>query len=201
MVNFLEVERIELNFRQRWSSYLTIILAVAALGIAYLLRTRAIEATQPYENRDVGISTRYPVGWLLEEPEQPVDFVVRIQDPAAIPFKTTLQIAIIPISADTRLADLPSQLHISRATVLPIYKPLTTTPITLPNGQNGLQITYSYAAVESNPRLQSEPVMVRAIDVITLRSNQALIITYRADTQSFDRYYHFFESFLRSLDY
>lgn len=201
MFNIFEVERLELNFRQRWSSYLTIILAVVALGLGYILRTRAIEATQRYENRNAGISTRYPVGWLLEEPQQPLEFVMRVQDPAAIPFKTTLQISIIPISNDTRLADMPSQLHITRATTLPNYRPLTTTPITLPNGQNGLQLTYAYVATESNLLLQSMPVVVRAVDVVTLRSNQALVVSYRADSQSFERYYHFFESFLRALDY
>jgi hypothetical protein len=201
MVNFLEVERIELNFKQRWSSYLTIILAVVMLSAGYILRTRALEATQRYENTSVGISTRYPVGWLLEEPTDTKEFVMRVQDPAAIPFKTTLQISLIPIGPDARLSDLPSQLHITRATTLPIYRPLTASPMKLPNGRDGLQLTYAYASVESNPRLQSLPVIVRSVDVITLRNNQALVITYRADSQSFDRYYYFFESFLRALDY
>lgn len=201
MLNFLEVERLELNFKQRWSSYLTIIVAVAAIATGYILRNRALEATQRYENRSVGISTRYPVGWLLDEPLDTKDFVMRAQDPAAIPFKTTLQISLIPIGPDARLSDLPSLLHINRATTLPTYRPLSATPITLPNGREGLQIAYTYTAVENNPRLLTVGVIVRAVDVITLRSNQALVITYRADSQSFDRYYYFFESFLRALDY
>src|SRR3954471_15874158 len=132
MLKFLQIERIELNFKQRWSSYLTILVAVVALGVGYVLRTRALEATQRYENSNVGISTRYPVGWLLEEPTDTKDFVMRVQDPAAIPFKTTLQISLIPIGPDARLSDLPSQIHITRALTLPIYRPLTSTPITLP---------------------------------------------------------------------
>jgi hypothetical protein len=60
---------------------------------------------------------------------------------------------------------------------------------------------YAYAASEANPILQSIPIVVRAIDVVVLRSSQAVIITYRADAESFERNRHYFEAFLRALEF
>jgi hypothetical protein len=44
------------------------------------------------------------------------------------------------------------------------------------------------------------PIVVQAEDVIVLRGTQAFVITYRADSQSFDTDRHYFDSFLRSLE-
>ena len=62
-------------------------------------------------------------------------------------------------------------------------------------------MAYAYAYTESNPILQTIPITVLAVDVVVLRSNQAIIITYRADAQSFERNRHYFDAFLRSLEF
>ncbi|MEP7285243.1 MAG: hypothetical protein ABI947_05690 [Chloroflexota bacterium] len=199
MIGFAETEHIELNFRQRWASYLTIIVAVLALAGGYALRVNSLNATQRFENKQIGLAARYPVNWLLEEGK--TDFVFRVQDPAAVPFKTTLQMALLPFGPDALLAEIPNYLNITRATSLSTYIALQINSVTLPNGTQGLQMEYAYAASETNPALQSVPIVVRGLDVIVLRNSQALVITYRADVQSFDRNRHYFDSFLRSLEF
>jgi hypothetical protein len=199
LINFIEVEQIELNFRQRWSSYLTIIVAVVVIVGGFVLRTRALTATQRFEDKEAGIAARYPVNWLVDQNGH--DFIFRAQDPAALSFKTTLQIAIVTVGPDAHTTDLPDILNPVRAASLPAYRPLTITPIKFANGTEALQMAYAYVSSESNPFLQSVPIVVQAIDVIVLRRNQALVVTYRADEKFFERYRPVFDTFLRSLEF
>ncbi len=192
-------EHLELNFRQRWASYLTIAVAIAGVLGGLLLRSNIVNATARFENKQTGIAVRYPVDWLLEQGQD--DFVIRAQDPAAIPFKTTLQIALMPIGEGARVAYILDLLNINRAASLPAYRPLEIAPIMLPNGAQGTQMTYAYVASEANPFLQTVPIVVRAVDVVVIRSSQAVIITYQADSQSFERDRHYFDTFLRTLEF
>src|SRR5579859_3560517 len=187
-----------LNFRQRWASYLTIFVAVVGLGSGVFLRNRSLNATVHFENRQEGIAVNYPSNWLLEEATG--DFVFRVQNPASLPFKTTLQISLLTVGPGARTSDIPDLLNMTRAATLPAYSPLAITPTTLPNGMAGIQMEYAYVSTETNPFLQTVPIVVRARDVIVLRTNQVVVITYRADSQSFDDNLHFFDSFLRTLE-
>jgi hypothetical protein len=200
MIEILNSESTELNFRQRWASYLTIIVAVAGLVGGLLERSSIVDASLSFEDKQAGIAVRYPENWLLEQSQ--ADFVLRVQDPAAVPFKTLLQIALQPIGSGTRSAlDVLNPLSISRAGSLPAYRTLDSSPLTLPNGAQVTQMFYAYAYTEPNPVLQTVPITVLAVDVVVLRSNQAIIITYRADAQSFERNRHYFDAFLRTLEF
>jgi hypothetical protein len=190
---------VELNFHQRWASYLTIIVTIVGLAGGFFLRTRTLEATDRFENKEAGIAVQYPTNWLLEENGS--DFVLRARDQAAVPFKTTLQISLLTVGSGARLSDIPDLLNITRALTLSTYQPLGIQPITLPNGAQALQMDYAYVASETNPFLQSLPIVVQARDVIVLRSNQALIVTFRSDAQSFNQNQHYFDSFLKALEF
>ena len=199
MIDYRSAETTELNFRQRWASYLTIFVTLVALFAAFLLRGRSLDATADYENKEEGITAHYPINWLLEESKG--DFVFRVQDPAAIPFKTTLQMALLPVGPGARNADIPDLLNMTRAASLSAYRALAIRPVTLPNGVQGIQMDYAYVSSEANPFLQSVPIVVRAIDVIVLRNNQALVVTYRSDSQTFEKNQHYFDNFLRTLEF
>ncbi len=199
MIEVLYSERAALNVRQRWASILTILVALGGLLLGYLLRVSMIEATLRFENKQFGIAASYPDGWLLEENQG--NIVFRVQDPAALPFKTSLQVALIPIGADARPTDILNRLNIERANRFPAYRSLERVPTTLPNGAQGVQMSYAYAAVETNPFLQSEPIAVRAVDVVVLRGAQAIVISFESDAQSFERNRRYFDAFLRSLQF
>jgi len=199
MIEILD-ERLELNFRQRWASYLTIAAAIAGLLGGLLLRNSITNATIRFENKQTGITVRYPADWLLEQGQENSDLVIRVQDPAATPFKTTLQISLQPIGEGARVAYILDLLNIDRAATLAAYRPLEIVPISLPSGVQGTQMTYAYVASEANPFLQTVPIVVRAIDVVVIRGSQAIIVTYEADAPSFERNRHYFDTFLRTLE-
>ena len=205
MINFINSAPAELNLRQRWSSYLTIMVALASLGAGWLLRNQNLNSTYRYENQTVGIIARYPANWLLEESLEPTkaDFVFRVQDAAALPFKTTLQVSLLIVGPGAYPADLPDLLNMTRASSFSAYRPLEIAQITLPDGSSGIQMHYAYVSSETNQFLQSVPVVVEALDVISVKknSNQAVVITYRADSQSFEANRHYFDSFLKSLEF
>jgi hypothetical protein len=199
MIEVLSIEPTELNFRQRWASYLTILVALGGLFAGFVMRSSVVNATERFENKQVGIIARYPSQWLLEENQG--DVVFRVQDPAAIPYKTTLEISIVPVGPGARSAlDVLNPLNITRAISFPAYTTVEIVPVTLPNGRQATQMTYAYASIESNPALQTIPLMIRAVDVVVLHSSQAIIITFRSDSESFERSRHYFDDFLRTLE-
>jgi hypothetical protein len=186
--------------RQRWATNLAILAAALAMLGGFLLRQNIEDATRLFLDRQTGISARYPAGWLLERGSLGGPFVMRVQDPAAVPFKTSLSIAILPIGLDAAINDITQILTINRSGTLAAYQTLGINAVTLPDGTAGTQINYAYATGENNPALRSLPVIVRAVDVIVVRRGQATVITFLSDATSFESNRRFFDAFLRRLE-
>lgn len=204
-MNVIDADRSGLTYRQRWASYLA--LAVAAVGLlaGYLLSQNVINATVPFSNPTFGIAARYPARWLLSDlsnaqANSSFNVVLRVEDAQAIPFKTSLQVALIPIGPDANATEILNALNISRGDKFSTFQRLSTDPTRLADGSPATQMTYAYAFVGSDQFQQSAPIMVRAVDVVVLRGSQAIVITYEADDRSFDHNQHFFDSFLRTLN-
>ena len=191
----------QLNFRQRWASYLTIGMAILGLLIGNLLHGRVVNATSFYQNSQNGISARYPLNWLLTEADLGENVVFRVEDPSAFPFKTIMQVALQISGPDELANDVRDQLNISRSSQFFAYRALDTSPTTLPDGSSALKLDYAYVAGESNPFLQSVPIVVQGVDLIVMRNQEVLIISYRAESSRFDQDYHYFDAFLRSLQF
>jgi hypothetical protein len=190
----------ELTFRQRWASYLTLLVALFGILGGMLARSNVVNATYPFSKPEVGILARYPAQWLLEEGSTTA-FVFRATDPASTPFKTSLQITLIPTGTGARPADILYLLDMDRAARLAAYRSLERIQVDLPGGKRGTQMTYAYASVGTDPFLQTEPITVRAVDIVVLRSGQAVVITYESAADSFEHNYHYFDAFLRSLSF
>ncbi len=195
------MDELGLTFRQRWATYFTIALTIAALVGGALLRANVENATLPFSDKKTGIAVRYPAAWLLERGIPGSDFVVRAQDTAAMPFKTTLSVSILPFGPNATVSDVTLFLAVKRAQSLSSYRSLGSSLMTLPNGVQATQLRYAYAASESNPFLSSVPMVISASDVIVLTKGQAIIVTYLADAQTFDRNQHYFTEFLRRLEF
>jgi hypothetical protein len=190
------------SMRQRWAALLTLL--VAGLGMLYglLMRNNALNATFPFINREVGITARYPARWLLEEGGTEADqFVMRATDARALPFKTTIQITLLPAGEGARTGDVLTRLDLDRAQRLPAYSSISRDSITLPDGKRGTQMIYGYAVLAADPFLQSQPVAVRAIDLVILRQGQVLVITYAAEAALFEDNQRYFDAFVRSLNF
>lgn len=189
----------QLNNAQRWASLLVLLITAFGITGGFVLRSQAVGAVQRYENAENGIIAQIPARWILQTNDP--RYVFRVQDTLAIPFKTAIQVSVIPVGGDGLAADVINNLLVNRAAQFTTFRALGRIPITLGNGVEGQEVTYAYASVEVNPFLQAEPIIVRAIDVVVLRQGQALIITYESDTNSFEANKPYFDSFLATLQF
>lgn len=189
------------DFRQRWAMLLTVVVFGLALLGGVIIRSSVSGATQGFADSAAGVAARYPAGWLIEHGASGSNFVFRAENAAALSFKTTLSVAVLPIGPNATVYDIAQLLTIQRAQTLAAYRSLSTDPYTLPNGSAATRIQYAYAAVDPDPFLSAVPVVVRAEDVIILSHSQAIIISYLSDAQRFAADEHYFTAFLRSLSY
>lgn len=191
-------DRQQLTRLQRWSSYLTLGCALAALVLGIVLRNRALNATTFYTNPRAGISARYPANWLIDDAG---DYVFRVRDMARIGFKTTIQVALRPVGAGTTPQNVLTSLSLVRSSTLATYRILSIEDYQLPDDSPAVQMRYYFAATEPNPFLESLPAVVLGIDILTLRRGQAVIITFRADAATFEEDLRIFNRFLNSLEF
>lgn len=191
-IDTLERRRIILN------SLLAIVVTVALLGWGWLQRNSTINATIPFQDDINGIRAQIPVNWLLTEGGSSTIFSV--QDPGARPFKTTLQISIRAVGPDATPRNVVDLLKLQGPLELPNYRSFGEETFQLGEDE-ALRISYVYVDNESNPFLASTPVVIQGEDVVVLRGNQALIITFRDAASTFEANYFYFENFLRTLEY
>lgn len=188
-----------LTQRQRWSHYLTIAYALIALFIAINLRDNALYAKTPYSNAQVGIRAEYPRNWLLDTTG---DYVFRVRDTAHSGFKTTIQVAVRPVSAGvTQTRNVLDALSLSRLPTLSTYNILSVEPYTFPDGTAGSAMSYTFVATSADPFLQPIPSVVQGRDLITIKRGQAIIISFLSDAQLYDENFPVFEQFLNSLEF
>jgi hypothetical protein len=189
----------ELTFRQRWSHYLVLLFGLMAFFIGVNLRDSILNATSSYSNPQAGIQAKYPLNWLID---QNGDYVFRVRDMAQIGFKTTIQVAARAVGEATSTRSILDALNLNRAQLLASYKALPVdNTFALPNEEQVTAMSYTYAAVDNDPFLQSIPVVVRGIDVLTIKRGQAIIITFLSDASTYDENYPVFERFLASLEF
>ncbi|MCL4252820.1 MAG: hypothetical protein KJ043_03460 [Anaerolineae bacterium] len=184
--------------QQRLGHFLTLL--VIALGLLYSLNLRVgvVNATVIYNDLRAGITVRYPANWLLDTSG---DYVFRVRDMSRIGFKTTLQITLRPISPDMSERNVLDSLNISRPITLSTYDIQSIQQILLTSETTATQMRYTYVDTETNPFLESFPIVVAGEDIITLSNNQAVIITFRTDARTFDQDYPIFLQFLRTLEF
>lgn len=189
----------DLTFSQKWDNALVIILAGILIFYGYNLREQAVNATSIYENLQAGIRVEYPEKWLLDTNSD--DYIMRVRDMTALGFKTTIQISILPVSDGLTLRNLIDQLAIERSQTFTDYSVLATTDAFLPDGDNARSVAYTFVLRETNPFLEGIPSVVVGNDILVLNRGQALILTFRADRDTYDIAYNQFNNFLASLEY
>jgi hypothetical protein len=187
----------EITPAQRWGSYLCVLLTVGLVAAGVNLRGSVVNATRRFDSPEVGISVRYPASWLIDQTS--TQYVFRVQDPAAIPFKTSITVSIIARGENSSAEEVLRDRSLKRSSQVAPYRSLGIETIRLRDGTEARQQTYAYAEVEKNPFLRSEPIIVRAVDVVVMRGRQAIIITFEADSLSFEQDMRFFEAFLATL--
>ncbi|MBK8032330.1 MAG: hypothetical protein J0M07_02490 [Anaerolineae bacterium] len=187
-----------LTARQRWSHYFVLIYGVFAVIIGFNLRSATLTATIPYANSAAGIRAYYPQNWLLDTSG---DYVFRVRDMAQTGFKTTIQVAVQPVTINTTARNLLDTLTLNRAPALSAYDVLSTNPYILPNERQATAMTYVFVASEANPFLESLPQVVEGLDVITIQSGQAIIVTFLSSVETYEDNLPIFERFLNDLEF
>jgi hypothetical protein len=148
------------------------------------------------------LSVRYPVDWLLERDEETL---LTVRDPdSPSTFKTTFSVRVEPLEepeereyvfkvegVDASVKPLGQVMGLNAAIMsrnkeLKEYNILSTEETTL-MGQEALAIEYAYV---DSPRAgwatgASLPVVVQAVDTVTIKGDQVYVFTYAADANIF----------------
>jgi hypothetical protein len=191
--------RDQITQRQRWSHYFVFIYALIAVFIGFNLRSTTLDATIPYVNTQVGIRALYPQHWLIDTSG---DYVFRVRDLSQSGFKTTLQVAVQPVTINTSARNLLDSLTLSRSQTFSGYKVLSQQDnYKLPAGQNATAMSYVYVVGDDNPFLKTIPSVVQGLDILTIRRGQAIIVTFLSNAQTFDDDLPTFERFLDDLEF
>jgi hypothetical protein len=198
MTEILDIqERPGLTFTQRWNSYLALAMAAAVLFVGITLRDDTLNATQTLENLEAGVRAQVPRGWLLDT--QSSEYVFRAEDPDALPFKTVLQVSVLPVGPDATPNLVLDILNMQRAPRYSTYREISRADETL-RGEPAKRLIYAYTQDERNPFQATVPLVVQGVDVVVLRRGQAVIITYREERSAFDDHLYRFENLLRTVE-
>ena len=197
--SFRELNSIQLTFRQRWNHYLIVAAAFISLLAASNLRDNALFAVTPYVNTSAGIRAFYPRNWLIDTKG---DYIFRVQNASRVGFKTVIQVSVQVVSNNTTTRNLVDALTLSRSQLLAAYRALpANNEFTLPDGTLATSVSYTYASINADPFLDTVPIVVKGIDIISIKRGQAVVISFLADSNSYNDEYSTFNRFLHTLEF
>jgi hypothetical protein len=191
----------DLTRNQRLGHYFTVGFVFFALIVGLNLRNGLLYDTIEYFDPEAGIRANYPVGWLVSTRTQ--DYIFQAEDTSHIGFKTTLQISTVAIAPGMTARNVFDDLNLARGNRLADYNIQFQRfdEYTLPNGEAGSLMEYSFTFRERNPFQQFIPTAVLGRDILVLRRGQAILITFLADEETYTNNLELFDRFLASLDF
>lgn len=188
----------ELTQRQRWSHYFVLIYAAVMFIIALNVRDSILTATVPYSDVQAGIRALYPQNWLLDTEGA---YVFRLRDMSRTGFKTTIEVDVLPVTINTSARNLLDSLILTRSQTASGFTVLSREQRELRGEIPATAMTYTFVQSEVDPFLESLPVVVEGIDVLTIQRGQAIVITFLSDARTFDQDLAIFERFLNDLEF
>jgi len=188
----------ELTQRQRWSIYLCYIAIAFCFYIGFSLRETSLNQTTLYTNVEAGITALYPERWLLDESG---DYVLRVRDMSNRGFKTVMEVSTLPVTSDTVERNLLDRLSLNRSQTFIDYSILGYTDYLLPDETPAIAMSYTFVSRDASPFLEGVSTVVVGLDILTIQRGQALIITFRADSNTYEQELSTFEQFIQDIDY
>lgn len=185
--------------RQRYSHYFAVAFGIIGFIIGLNLRDSTLSATTQFADSRAGIRAFYPQNWLLDTSGE--DYVFQVQDMSQPGFKTLIQVSMRPVSPDTTTRIVLEQLSLGRFQTLARYTVLSVDNFTLEDQPPGTRMDYAFAAGDIDPFLESVPMVVRAVDVLTIKRGQAIIITFQSDSSTYEENLPLFEQFLADMEF
>jgi hypothetical protein len=190
--------------REGLTEWSVIGLVILALIAGWVLKVSIQGQTAPFASET--LSVRYPVDWLLGKDDEAL---FTVTDPDSLStFKTTfnarveplgeveeqeyvfkvegVDASVKPLGEVTGLNAAANRLVMRKNKELKEYNVLSARATTL-MGQEALAIEYAYV---DSPRAgwataPSLPVVVQAVDTVTIKGNQVYVFTYAADANVF----------------
>ena len=181
----------------RFSSLLVVIVVLLFLGLGLVNRQRIDTQLWHYNSRISGIEATYPAGWLVDETG---DYVVRMRDPRARPFKTQYQIKVVPAGGQTSIRNVLDGLTLQRSSDLAAFRVLSVEDISI--GATTLtRLNFAFVDADPNPFIQRLPVVVKGMDILIRDGERVIVVTFMSDENTFDQNQPDFDRFLQSLRY
>jgi hypothetical protein len=183
--------------RVRFAHYFTVAYCILAIIIALILRDAALFATTEFRNNEVGVIAYYPADWLLDTSSS----VLRATDTARSGFKTIIEVQVLPFAPRMSARNVIDSLTLARQGSLQDYRNLASRETTLRNQDVAVVNEYQYVYAPNDPFLQTLSTTVVGRDVLVIRRNQAILITFQTDAQTLEEDLAIFDRFLDSLEY
>jgi hypothetical protein len=190
----LNIPALTVHRNDRYASLLMVLVTVGALALGLLLRQSELNSTFPFVDRTAGIQTRYPAGWLLDAEG---DYVMRVRDPSARPFKTTYQVQVVPASPQTSVRNVLDNLTLQRSSELAAYQVLSVQEVP----GEVTRMDFAFVDTDPNPFLQRLPVVVLGTDLVVLDGNRAIVVTFMSAEDIYDRELPRFQRFFLALSF
>jgi hypothetical protein len=189
--------------RVRFAHYFTIAYCIAGIIVAMILRDAALFATTEFRNNEVGVIAYYPANWLLDTSSSldPSSLVLRATDTARSGFKTVIEVQVLPFAPRMSARNVIDSLTLARQGTLQDYRNLTAREITLRNQDVAIVNEYQYVYAPNDPFLQTLSTTVVSRDVLVIRRNQAILITFQTDARTLEEDLAVFDRFLDTLEY
>ena len=189
----------EVTPRQRYSHYFAIAFGIIGLFIGLNLRDSTLLATTQYADTRAGIRAFYPENWLIDTTSS--EYIFRVRDMAQAGFKTTIQVSMYPVSAQSTIRNVVESLSLNRMQTLANYTFGSVDPYLLEDQPEAFVVEYAYSTAESDPFLEVVPSVVRGQDIMTIKRGQAVVITFRSDADTYEQNVRVFEQFLDDLEF
>ena len=187
------------TLQQRWSHLITVTICIIGMFLGFTLRSRAVNATVIYVDNEAGIRVAYPQNWLIDDAG---DYVFRVRDTSRIGYKTSIQVSVRPFSAEATERNFLNTLTAERSTEFEGYGVLRVDDnYQMPDGTLAARMDYYFTDRDLNPALEAVPTVVIAVDILVRRRGQAIILTFRTDSETFDEDLTVFARFLNSVEF
>jgi hypothetical protein len=128
-------------------------------------------------------------------------YIFRVRNTTEPGFGTTIQVAALPVSASSSPTNILNALSLERGQTLSAYTVYDKQPYPLPNEIEGTAMSYTYVQTDPNPFLQSVPVVVEGLDILTIARGQAIIITFLSDADRYEVNLPILEQFINTLEF
>jgi len=197
-VDETEEIRPDVTRNDRFNSVLVPIVFVIAIAMGLLIKQNTSSSVWPYVSQQAGIEATYPAGWLFDETSN--DYVVRLSDPAARPFKTQFIIRVVPASQFTSVRNVLDELTIQRSVELSAYRVLNVENVAV-NGVQATQMNFVFVNADPDPFSQRVPAVVLGTDIVIIDEGRAITITFMSSEETFQDNLSDFQRFLGSLRY